>query len=403
MNFKSIVETHRDFVCIDDPKSVEDIMNRSGVNFQVRLCRLFLAEINGVQSNQVSAPYLVVCDFNARTIQDAGGPLKFPKNRFLEKNRFEYFETKGFFALDKPDPQQVDFNEVSGTSYQLPEYYKCEIGSTRATVAFDTSGQPLFLGLVGSRYTVIQNSLLAEDALAFLESSDPFLKRSRSEKVFGGGRENFFGIDIAANLDSSEFAADIPNLAHAIFLFHTHDRAKAYNHIWYVRDLDLDNQPIIHYHKIFVKHTKNIKARATRITETLASIKGEYKRLYEDSVKLRTIKVDSLKKSQRLLELVRFGVKSKEDRDNEKKRIEGWLVDKVAKHFIEVVAPRRGFNLWSLYLALCDIDGAYWDERQTKSGLLKLFEESEAFKKRKFSRKTWIELFDSGKINEELR
>ena len=398
MSFKSIVQTHPNFVCVDDPKDAEDIISRSGVNFQVRLCRLFLADSSGIQSKEVSAEYLVICDFNGQPIHDASGPITLRKERSSTKDQFEYFETNGFFALDEPDPQPVEFKIVSGTSYQLPEYYKCKIGSTRATVAFDRSGQPFFLGLVGSRYTVIQNSLLAEDALTFLESTDPFLKSNRAVKVFAGGRASFFGVDLAAGVLTSIDAADKPNLAHSIFLFHTHDKAMAYNHIWYVRDLDLDNQPIIHYHKIPVKHTKNIKTRATRITETLASIKGEYRRFYEDSEKLRAIEVNSLLDARRLLGLVKFGAKSEKDRDKGTNRIEGWLVDKIAKHFIEVVAAKRGFNLWSLYLALCDLDAVYWDTRQSESGLLVLFVEPEAFKKRKFSRKTWVDLVDSGKL-----
>ena len=398
MSFKSIVQTHPNFVCVDDPKDAEDIINRSGVNFQVRLCRLFLADSRGIQSKEVSAEHLVVCDFNGQPIHDASGPITLRKERFSIKDQFKYFETNGFFALDEPDPQPVEFKLVSGTSYQLPEYYKCKIGSTRATVAFDRTGQPFFLGLVGSMYTVIQNSLLAEDALAFIESMDSFLKRNRSVKVFAGGRTSFFGVDLAAGAVFSIDTADIPNFAHSIFLFHTHDKAMAYNHIWYVRDLDLDNQPTIHYHKIPVKHTKNIKARATRITETLASIKGEYKRFYEDSEKLRAIEVSSLLDARKLLGLVRLGAKSEKDRDKGTNRIDDWLVDKIARHFIEVVASKRGFNLWSLYLALCDIDAAYWDTRQSESGLLILFEEPKAFKKRKFSRKTWVDLVDSGKL-----
>lgn len=398
MSFKSIVHSHPNFVCVDDPKDAEDIISRSGVNFQVRLCRLFLADSRGIQSKEVSAEHLVVCDFNGQPIHDATGPITLRKERFLIKDQFEYFETNGFFALDEPDPQPVEFKMVSGTSYQLPEYYKCKIGSTRATVAFDKTGQPFFLGLVGSRYTVIQNSLLAEDALTFLESTDPFLKSNRAVKVFAGGRPSFFGVDLAAGSLTSIDGADKPNLAHSIFLFHTHDKAMAYNHIWYVRDLDLENQPIIHYHKIPVKHTKNIKARATRITETLASIKGEYKRFYEDSEKLRAIEVSSLLDARKLLGLVRLGAKSEKDRDKGTNRIDDWLIDKIARHFIEAVASKRGFNLWSLYLALCDIDAAYWDTRQSESGLLILFEEPKAFKKRRFSRKTWVDLVDSGKL-----
>lgn len=399
MSFKSIVQTDPNFVRVDGPKSVEDLMDRSGTNFQVRLCRLFLADVNGIRSKQMSAPNLVVCDFDGEPICGAAGPLTIPNpDRKTNTDRSEYFETNGFFALDQPDPLPVVFNQISGTTFRLSEYYKCSIGSTRATVAFDTSGQPFFLGYVGSRYTVIQNSLLAEDAFAFLESSDPFLQSSRLVNVFAGGTKNFFGIDLVAGVGSPVSTSEIPNLAHAIFLFHTHDTELAYNHIWYVRDLDLDNQPIIHVHKIPVKHTKNIKERATRITETLASIKGEYRQFYEDSEKLKTIEVCSLFESRKLLALVRFGAKSEKGIDKATNRIEPWLVEKIAKHFVEVVAPKRGFNLWSLYLALCDCDGGYWDTRHTKSGLLKLLADSKAFKARKFSRKTWIELVDSGRF-----
>lgn len=86
------------------------------------------------------------------------------------------------------------------------------------------------------------------------------------------------------------------------------------------------------------------------------------------------------------------------DDDSKSKGIDGWLVDKIAKHFLEVVAPKRGFNLWSLYLALCDLDGGYWDERIDELGLFRLFKGTEAFKKRKLSRQQWVKWVDSVKI-----
>ncbi len=414
----SLAPAHPNFVRVDKPKDVDDLIRRSGVNFQVRLCRLFVADFNGVPSTQISAPKFVACDFDGVPIDGRSGPLTFGRNikngwkifgqeNFLDDDAFEYFEINGLFALDEPDSLPITFNEVSGTNYRLADYYKCKSGSTRATVAFDSSGQSFLLGKVGSRYTVIQNTLLAEDAFAFMESTDPFLQTRRSVDVSAGGTVNFFGIELAAGVNLELDNVKMSNLSHSIFLFHTHDTKLAYNHFWYVRDLELDNQPIIHIHRITVKHTKNIKRSATRITDTLAAIKGEYRLLFKDSEKLKVVEVGSFDEARKFLELVELGTKKKEtlkveddvnDDDSKSKGIDGWLVDKIAKHFLEVVAPKRGFNLWSLYLALCDLDGDYWDERIDESGLFRLFKGTAAFKKRKLSRQQWVEWVDNVKI-----
>lgn len=114
----TIAHAHLNFVRVEKPKDVDDLIGRGGVNFQVRLCRLFVADFNGVPSTQISAPKFVACDFDGISIDGRSGPLTFGRKikngwkisgqeNFLDDDAFEYFEINGLFALDEPDSLSV--------------------------------------------------------------------------------------------------------------------------------------------------------------------------------------------------------------------------------------------------------------------------------------------------------
>jgi hypothetical protein len=73
---------------------------------------------------------------------------------------------------------------------------------------------------------------------------------------------------------------------------------------------------------------------------------------------------------------------------NSKKKIEEWLIKKYRKKYLGEVAPVLGFNLWSLFLAVADIDGSYWDGRMTET-LPSLLDTPAAMRTRINSRNNW--------------
>ena len=73
---------------------------------------------------------------------------------------------------------------------------------------------------------------------------------------------------------------------------------------------------------------------------------------------------------------------------NRKKKIEEWLIKKYKKKYLQEVAPILGFNLWSLFLAVADIDGSYWDERTTET-LPALLDTPASMRTRIDSRNNW--------------
>ena len=189
MGFYSGFFTHLNARFVDDFIDAKDLLFKSGLNQQVRLARFFLSDSAGNLSNQVNAEYVVVCDFDGVPILGPSGPITLKiwlrkvgsvgstarllgKDVILFGSKTEISAAGDFFALDHPETSDVDFIPVEGASARLAEYYKCKVGSTRATVAFDSTGKPYVVGIVGSRYTVLQNEEIARDAQAFTASTD---------------------------------------------------------------------------------------------------------------------------------------------------------------------------------------------------------------------------------------
>ena len=396
MGFYSGFFSHMNTRFIDNFIDANDLLLKSGLNQQVRLGRLFLSDSAGNLSNQANAEYVVVCDFDGVPMFGPSGPFTFKirlrkaesvgstallleKNVILFGSKTEISAAGDFFALDHPETSDIDFIPVNGASARLAEYYKCKVGSTRATVAFDSTGMASFVGIVGSRYTVLQNEEIARDAQAFTTSSGQHFG-SCAPHVITYGTPSHFGVAMDMLYSEPIIESEI-NGRQGLLLLHSHDTSFAYNHIWTIQGTVPGAQfpTVLGIHKVKIKHTKNIGDRAELIAQTIAEIQEQYKLFLDDMYLFKSVAIYGFNDLDEYLELIN---------KNSKKKIEEWLIKKYRKKYLGEVAPVLGFNLWSLFLAVADIDGSYWDGRMTET-LPSLLDAPAAMRTRINSRNNW--------------
>ena len=396
MGFYSGILSHLNARSIDNFIDANDLLFKSGLNHQVRLGRFFLSDSAGKLSKQADAEYVVICDFDGVPIFGPSGPLTLKirlrktesvgstarllgKDVILFGSKTEISAAGDFFALDHPETSDVDFIPVEGASARLAEYYKCKVGSTRATVAFDSTGKPYVVGIVGSRYTVLQNEEIARDAQAFTASTDQHFG-SFAPHVITFGTSSHFGIAMEMLFSEPIILSEI-NGRQGLLLLHSHDTSFAYNHIWTIQGTvpGAQSPTVLAMHKVKIKHTKNIGERADLIAQTIAKIQEQYKFFIDDLHLFKSVAVYGFNDLDKFLELIN---------KNRKKKIEEWLIKKYKKKYLQEVAPILGFNLWSLFLAVADIDGSYWDERTTET-LPALLDTPASMRTRIDSRNNW--------------
>ena len=339
----------------------------------MRLGRFFLSDSAGNLSNQVNAEYVVACDFDGVPILGPSGPLTLKirlrkvesvrstarllgKDVLLFGSKTEINAVGDFFALDYPETSDINFIPVNGASARLAEYYECKVGSTRATIAFDLTGKPSVVGIVGSKYTVLQNEEIARDAQAFTASSDQHFGVCAPNAITFG-TPSHFGIAMDMLYSEPLFESEI-NGRQGLLLLHSHDTSFAYNHIWTIQGTvpGAQSPTVLGMHKVKIKHTKNIGERAELIAQTIAEIQEQYKLFLDDMYLFKSIAIYGFNDLDEYLELIN---------KNSKKKIEEWLIKRYKKKYLGEVAPVLGFNLWSLFLAVADVDSSYWDVRTT--------------------------------------
>lgn len=397
---------------IDQFSDVKNLMLNSAANFEVRLGRLFLSDSNGKPSDQLNAEYLVACDFDGVPISGPSGPLTFKKvqtrkqvkpakSPYLLENKIyvpeatKFFAVGNLFALDDPEDSEIDFRPVNGASSRLTEYYKSKTGSTRATLAFDSTGIATVIGLVGSRYAVLQNEEVAADALAFVSSSNNELGFC-APNATSYGKESYFGI-LMNILHSGQIIGNEVEVVQRLLLHHSHDTSFAYNHVWAVEcHLGSLGSAVVGMHKVKIKHTKNIGDRAQLITNTIAEIQEQYKKFIEDMdlferIDLPKLENDDQSEVNKYLNLTVKVPNRPTDWLKEKYGPTDWLTEKYKNKYFKEVGPFLGFNLRSLYLAVALAEGSYWDGRISTSGLPALLDLPKSFQTRRDARIRWVE------------
>jgi hypothetical protein len=383
------------------------LLELTGGNYRVGIGRWFGSDESGhilksVSEINLSEPrFVVLCDFNAKPLVMNGALFilsvaRLKKRKPVNKSqvsireRMIYLSADASFkldgeglSLDRPANDERNEEVLAHTlrtedGHLLPAWYLCEDGSQRATVKIYPDGHLEFIALVGARYTVLQNEILAEDAFELLKRSEVLsstgLVESNSATRFAIGRalEAFYGLSVGFESSPSEVHLKSRELSIELVLFHSHDRSFTYTNAFVLRDVLVESQPILALGKVKIKHTKNVGDRVARVSSSLG--------LLEEGVTIFLQKkaiLESCLIEERGDELYKF-VLQHFDTDGR-----DWLVKKIIEAFeSEQYSGTYGRNYWTLFRSICATEGGYWDWKTENSGLPALLEISDAYQRR---------------------
>lgn len=375
---------------VANPESAIDILERSGCGFQVRLARLFAANSDGTFCNVEDLKYVVLCDLSGTPIQTTDGLIvktvyqKDPKPKWLQvprpeneirvKEDSQLFSVNNHYALDFIEDDLISYSPVVGVSGQFAEKYKCKDGSVRATVAFANDSQPIFLGVVGSRYTTMQNIEISEIAYQFLTSLSERTKSGTNHgTVLAGGNAHIFRVVISIREQLFENTNFDPRFKSHLDLIHSHDGTLAFHNIFTITEETLPSKPVMMKHHIRLKHTKNILTRSSLVNDSIDQMVAECNGFVKSKLLLEKHVINKIEDVNALLKV-----------DGMKWDPPDWVKVGVRKLFqSEDFSPVRGWNLWTLFLAVCEHEGRYWDLKANTYGLPELVKNLKAFQLRR--------------------
>lgn len=393
-----------DFVERPAVENAAKLLAETGGNYRVGIARWFGAGPNGEvlrvgdPADATEPSHVVLCDRHGQPVNLDVGPIVARVLRPGGENDWSkcslevdwngtnhrirlalstQFHVEGeHLVLDKPEEDKSSNDFRTETGFVFSENYACANFSQRATIGIWPNGDIRLLGLVGSRYTVLQNSFLADDAVRFLGAGDYSSRSVRPKYQFsqyrGGASRAFYGLEMA--LEGIIGGDDQPSdeVRRGLMLMHSHDRRFTYTHLWTLRDGLVDSQPMLARGAIKIRHTKKIEERANLVGSTLEEIQAGIATVFEQRELLRNHDLAPDKPVDRLLT----------EAFRPPQRM-GWLVGKMARRFEEAAyAPTHGRNLWTIYRAVCAIEAEYWDDKVESSGLPALLEVSDAYRRR---------------------
>jgi hypothetical protein len=390
---------------ISNPESAIDILERSGCGFQVRLARLFVANSDGTFSSEEDLKYVVLCDLSGTPIQTADGlivkkvyqkdtkprwlKVPGPENEIRVKEDSQLFSVNNHYALDLIEDALISYSPVAGVSGQFAEKYKCKDGSVRATVAFANDGQPMFLGVVGSRYTTMQNIEISEIGYQFLTNLSERTKSGANYgSVLAGGNAHIFRVVISIREQLFANTNLAPEFKSHLDLIHSHDGTLAFHNIFTITEETLPSKPVMMKHHIRLKHTKNILARSSLVNDTIDEMVAEYNGLVKSKLLLEKHVINKIEDVNALLKV-----------DGMKWDPPDWVKVGVRKLFqSEDFSTVRGWNLWTLFLAVCEHEGRYWDIKTDAYGLPELVKNLKAFQLRRGYLKHFLEVATTSEL-----
>lgn len=379
--------------------------------YRVGLGRWFGSDERGQIVRSVSEPdsvepqFVVLCDFNAAPLTVAGDPYVLPISRskggkpvkqsavgydqrshrmvlFLAEDA-SFKLDEGGLSLDLPADDGRNDEVLAQTPLTvdgrlLPPRYFCEDHSQRATVMIRPSGELEFVELVGSRYTVLQNEVLADDAWELLQRGEILAaagfidSRPESRVVTGGATGAFYGLSVTLATAASGANPAGTELSVELVLYHSHDKRYTYTNSFILRDELVESRPILVLGKIKIKHTKNVGGRVERVSDSLSRLEDEIKVFLQKKRILESCEVADRGKDLETFIGRHFDTKGRD-----------WLVKRVADLFeSENYAEKHGRNCWTLYRSISGIDGGYWDYRTEDSGVPAILEIRDAYKRR---------------------
>ena len=384
-----------------------DLLERTGGKYRVGIGRWFGSDEGGhilksVNEVDLSEPrFVVLCDFNAKPLVINGALFILPifrskrgkpvnKSQVSIRERRIYLSADASFkideeglSLDSPANDMRNEEALAHTSttedgHLLPAWYLCDDGSQRATVKIYPDGHLEFIALVGARYTVLQNEILAEDAFELLRRSEVLSSTGLVESnpatrfVISRTIQAFYGLSVGFESSPSETRLESKELSIELVLFHSHDKNYTYTNAFVLRDVLVESQPILTFGKVKIKHTKNVGDRVARVSSSLGLLEEGITIFLQKKAILESCLIEE--RDDKLYEFVlqHFNTDGK-----------NWLVKKIIEVFeSEQYSGTYGRNYWTLFRSICATEGGYWDWKTENSGLPALLEISDAYQRR---------------------
>ena len=394
------------------PESPRSLLAKTGGMYLVGLGRWFGSNESGrvLSREEVTGAdepsFAVLCDFHARPLTVDGGLLVLPilrswRTKPVKKSKVAFDDRSGRTVLYL-DPQSAfrpqdpgvaldtptDKDALSGESgsaapaspdHVLPAKYSCDNHSLRATVMIDATGQMSFVALVGSRYTVLQNEVIAEDAWEMMQRSELFsstglsVAEPRFRVVRGWNEGCFYGLSVDLEAQSTTNEGPESDLAIEMLLYHSHDTKYTYTNRIVLRDRMVEARPILALGKSKARHTKKIGDRVERVSKSLGELGDELAEFLDYRRILESSEISERESDLKKFVAAHFNTKNRD-----------WLIDRVVQRFeSEEFAGSHGRTCWTLYRAICANEGSYWDGRFESNGLPSMLEVTEAYRRRK--------------------
>ncbi len=405
MDYRSLFWDDASFL-VESGESSLVLLERTGGKYRVGIGRWFASDESGhilKSANEVdlSEPrFVVLCDFSAKPLIMKGALLILPIVRLkngkpvrksqvsIREKKFYLSEDASFkldgegLSLDRPANDKINEEALAHTSvnedgHLLPAWYLCDDGSQRATVKIHPDGHLEFIALVGARYTVLQNEILAEDAFELLKrsevlSSTGLVESNQTRLVRGRALEAFYGLSVGFESRPSEAHLKSRELSIELILFHSHDRSYTYTNAFVLRDVLVESQPILAFGKVKIKHTKNVGDKVARVSSSLGLLEEGITIFLQKKAILESCLIEERDDKLYKFVLQHFNTDGKD-----------WLVKKIIEVFeSEQYSGTYGRNYWTLFRSICAIEGGYWDWKTENSGLPALLQISDAYQRR---------------------
>lgn len=321
------------FTHVDDSMSPERMLQISGTDFQVGLA--FLA-----------AAYPKDVDLRNR----AGERLYFHKLSDQKESEFE------------------------GGSGSLPPSIAVQNGSHLGTIATFPTGDRLSLGVVGSRYTVIQNAQILEEALKVASNLN-----SPITAVGTNPEATRFAVQFASTVERViTYNEQSEDFVRSLFAYSSHDGSYAYSYAFQITDPE--NRVI---DRVIVKRKHTPKVAKDKALQTLLSDIAEASQEIIDDVRVLAvlrIRSPQLEAGLKLLsKLPPAEIRDEADEDQEEEdgvggpthseEAERVRLDRIRMKYVEHQS-RYGATAWALYEAWIDVAMAE-DQKQQREAFEK--------------------------------
>jgi len=321
------------FTPVDDSMSPERMLQVSGTDFQVGLA--FLA-----------AAYPKDVDLRNR----AGERLYFHELSDQKESEFE------------------------GGSGSLPPSIPVQNGSHLGTIATFPTGDRLSLGVVGSRYTVIQNAQILEEALKVASNLN-----SPITAVGTNPEATRFAVQFASTVERViTYNEQSEDFVRSLFAYSSHDGSYAYSYAFQITDPE--NRVI---DRVIVKRKHTSKVAKDKALQTLLSDIAEASQEIIDDIRVLAvlrIKSPQLEAGLKLLsKLPPAEIRDEQNEDQEEEDGVGGIsnseeaervrLDRIRMKYVEHQS-RYGATAWALYEAWIDVAMAE-DQKQQREAFEK--------------------------------